>query len=161
MKILLKNIKEERMEYKGTVDCKSIENNGDEILFTKPIMFSGTLRKGEDFVEIYGTVEAGYETNCHACGEKANCDMKFDIFESFRREPAEDEYELIGSEVDFDEMILENIRLNLPIKILCKEDCKGICTMCGKNLNRDSCNCVTYEEEKVSPFSGLKDFFNK
>jgi len=161
MKILLKNIKEERTEYTGEVECKSIENNGDEILFTKPIIFNGTLRKGEDFVEIEGTIETEYETNCHACGEKANCNMKFDIFETFRREPAEDEYELVGSEVDFDEMILENIRLNLPIKILCKEECKGICTMCGKNLNLESCDCVPPEEKKESPFAGLKDLFNK
>lgn len=161
MKILLKNIKEERMNYTGEVECKSIENNGDEILFTKPVIFNGTLRKGEDFVEIDGAVELSYETNCHACGEKAICDMEINIFETFRREPVDDEYELIGNEVDFDEMILENVRLNLPIKILCKEDCKGICTMCGKNLNFGSCDCVTYEEEKVSPFSGLKDLFNK
>lgn len=161
MKMLLKNIKDERMEYRGEVECKSIENNGDEILFVKPVIFSGTLRKGEDFVEISGTVEASYETNCHACGEKATCDMEFEIFETFRREPADEEYELIGSEVDFDEMILENIRLNLPIKILCKDDCKGVCTMCGKNLNFDSCDCVIEEEKKESPFAGLKDLFNK
>lgn len=161
MKMLLKNIKEERMEYEGVVECKSIENNGDEILFTKPVIFNGTLRKGEDFVEISGTVEAAYETNCHACGEKAVCDMEFEIFETYRREPADEEYELIGSEVDFDEMILENVRLNLPIKILCKEECKGICTMCGKNLNFDNCDCVIEEEKKESPFAGLKDLFNK
>jgi len=56
--------------------------------------------------------------------------------------------------VNFDEMILENVRLNLPVKILCKEDCNGICLMCGKNLNLEVCNCKR-EAKKESPFDVL------
>ena len=156
MKLLIKNITEKLMEYSGEVICDSIENNGDIIKFPDNIKFSGTLRKGVDFVEISGMVNADFVTNCHACGDEARCDVSFEIFETYRREPGDSEYELIGDEVDFDEMILENIRLNLPIKILCKEDCLGVCLICGKNLNLEKCGCEM-EEKKESPF----DILNK
>jgi len=154
MKLLIKNITENLMEYSGEVVCDSIENNGDSIKFIHNIKFNGSLKKGIDFVEISGTVSADFVTNCHACGEEAKSNIEFDIFETYRREPADSEYELVGDEVDFDEMILENLRLNLPIKILCKEGCLGVCLMCGKNLNREICDCKR-EEKKESPFDVL------
>ena len=153
MKILLKNISEKNMEYASEVACDSIFNNGDEIKFNN-IKFDGTLRKGEDFVEISGSVIADFATNCHACGEEAKNVIDFDIFEIYRRDPAEGEFTLVGDEVDFDEMLLENIRLNLPIRILCKEDCNGVCLMCGKNLNKEKCDCKT-DNDRVSPFDVL------
>ena len=43
--------------------------------------------------------------------------------------------------LDGDLLILPEIRLNLPMKVLCKEDCKGICLRCGKDLNEGKCSC--------------------
>jgi len=154
MKILIKSITEGLMNYTGEVVCESIDNNGDNIKFENNIKFNGTLKKGVDFVEISGKISATFVTNCHACGEEAKSDIEFEIFETYRRESADSEYELVGDEVDFDEMILENVRLNLPVKILCKEDCKGVCLICGKNLNREKCDCLK-EEKKESPFDVL------
>jgi uncharacterized protein len=53
---------------------------------------------------------------------------------------------------------MNNLRLNLPVRFLCKEDCKGVCTKCGKNLNEGECECVP--EEKSSPFDILKNKFD-
>ena len=154
MKILIKNITERAMEYIDEVVCKSMDNNGDAIKFDNNIKFNGTLRKGEDFVEITGMVTANFTTSCHACGEEAKNAISFDIFETYRREPADGEFPLVGDEVDFDEMVLENIRLNLPVRILCKEDCKGVCLMCGNNLNKGTCDCKA-DNDRVSPFDVL------
>lgn len=160
MKILLKNIKENLMQYTGEVECKNILNNGDDIKFEDNIKFEGNLRKGEDFVEIKGKVNVKFITNCHACGDEARGKVEFEIFEVYRRMPSDDEYELIGDEVDFDDMILENIRLNLPIKILCRKECKGICPTCKKNLNDGECNCKL-ETKKSSPFDILTEMMDK
>ena len=43
--------------------------------------------------------------------------------------------------LELDEVVISDIVLNLPSKILCREDCKGICPECGKNLNHGDCNC--------------------
>ncbi len=46
-----------------------------------------------------------------------------------------------GEDLDIDELILNEILVNFPAKILCQDDCKGICPVCGKNRNIESCDC--------------------
>ena len=46
-----------------------------------------------------------------------------------------------GEFIDFTSIICEQILLQIPIKKLCAEDCKGLCQRCGMNLNNSSCNC--------------------
>ncbi|MCR4566827.1 MAG: DUF177 domain-containing protein [Pseudobutyrivibrio sp.] len=46
-----------------------------------------------------------------------------------------------GEEIDIDELILNEILVNFPAKILCQDDCKGICPVCGKNRNLVDCGC--------------------
>ncbi len=46
-----------------------------------------------------------------------------------------------GEEIDIDELILNEILVNFPAKILCQDDCKGICPVCGKNRNIEDCGC--------------------
>lgn len=46
-----------------------------------------------------------------------------------------------GCKLDLDDFVYQEIQLYLPQKMLCKEDCKGICPRCGKNLNEGDCDC--------------------
>lgn len=158
MKIFTKKISESGTLYKDEIKLESFENNGDELKFLTPIIFEGELKKGNDFVEVNGKISLGYTVSCHLCGKEFSRQDEIDIFEIYRREPTEDEYLLAGDEIDLDEMILDNLRLNLPVRFLCKEDCKGVCTKCGKDLNEEECGCVL--EEKTSPFDVLKNKFN-
>jgi uncharacterized protein len=45
--------------------------------------------------------------------------------------------------LDLDELVYTEIIISLPMKHLCRADCKGICSGCGKNLNEGECNCST------------------
>ena len=45
----------------------------------------------------------------------------------------------------------------IPVKILCKEDCKGICSVCGSNLNEGECGCDRFVPNAA--FAGLSDLF--
>ena len=49
--------------------------------------------------------------------------------------------------IDADEALTEQILLELPLKHLCKEDCKGLCPKCGTDLNKSTCNCETKEPD--------------
>lgn len=51
---------------------------------------------------------------------------------------------LIGFEMDVDKLIYAEILVNWPMKVLCKDDCKGICKVCGMNLNAGTCKCDTF-----------------
>jgi len=57
-----------------------------------------------------------------------------------------DIYYFEGEEIDTDPYVFEEIMLNIPVKALCAESCKGICPSCGKNLNIEECRC-----EKTGP----------
>ena len=46
-----------------------------------------------------------------------------------------------GWELDAEELLHEELMLNWPVRVLCREDCKGLCSVCGKNLNAGSCGC--------------------
>lgn len=155
MKIFIKKISEMGTEFKDEMKIESFVNNGDELKMMKPISFEGVLKKGDDFVEVNGKINLEYTTSCHLCGTEFDRKEKIDIVEVYRREPTEDEYLLSGDEIELDEMILDNLRLKLPVRFLCKEDCRGVCTRCGKNLNFEECKCE--EETKSSPFDVLKD----
>lgn len=52
--------------------------------------------------------------------------------------------ELIGYQFDVDDLVYNEILINWPMKILCRPDCKGICSVCGKDLNEGGCECDTF-----------------
>lgn len=60
---------------------------------------------------------------------------------------------------DLDEYLRQSILVNVPIKPLCEEDCKGLCPHCGANLNDGSCECPPDSEE--SPFAVLASLLEK
>jgi len=57
--------------------------------------------------------------------------------------------------LDLDELVLSELLLEWPSKILCKNDCKGICLVCGSNLNEGECGCDRFVPNPA--FAGLKD----
>ena len=62
-----------------------------------------------------------------------------------------------GQKVDLTSLMQETIVTELPLRLLCKEDCKGLCPKCGTDLNLGSCSC---EHKEIDPrLAGLADFF--
>jgi uncharacterized protein len=62
-----------------------------------------------------------------------------------------------GGRIDLDALLAEQIYLGLPLKPLCREDCRGLCPRCGTNLNQGSCECPTGPEPdpRLSPLKAL------
>jgi uncharacterized protein len=66
---------------------------------------------------------------------------------------------MIGSNLNVDKLIYEEILVRWPAKVLCKEDCRGICKKCGANLNIAPCDC---EQTEPDPrMAAIQDIFNK
>ena len=62
-----------------------------------------------------------------------------------------------GYNLDVDKLLYNEILIGWPMKILCREDCKGICNMCGQNLNEGTCDC---EDTSLDPrMSVIRDVF--
>jgi DUF177 domain-containing protein len=64
-----------------------------------------------------------------------------------------------GEGVELDDVLREQVLLSLPLKALCKDDCRGLCPHCGKNLNEGQCSCSTKEEDPR--WEALKDIKKK
>lgn len=73
-------------------------------------------------------------------------------------EDAEDQVFVQDYMLDVDALINSEILLSLPMKVLCRPDCKGICMVCGQNLNLGECGCDTFVPDPR--MVAIKDIFN-
>jgi uncharacterized protein len=64
-----------------------------------------------------------------------------------------------GEGMELGDSIREQALLALPVKVVCREDCKGLCPRCGKNLNQESCNCSSQSEDPR--WNALRDLRDK
>lgn len=72
---------------------------------------------------------------------------------------SEDEEEcLTGYQVDVDDLVYNEISVNWPMKVLCRPDCRGICSACGRDLNEGTCECDTFIPDPR--LAVIKDIFN-
>lgn len=63
-----------------------------------------------------------------------------------------------GTTLDVDRLVVSELMLYLPAKVLCREDCKGLCPVCGANRNFVSCDCASKKEGTLSDqLSGFRD----
>ena len=66
---------------------------------------------------------------------------------------------ITGTELDVDRMIHNELLVQWPLRVLCREDCKGICSRCGTNLNYNNCDC---EKQSLDPrMAAISDIFSK
>ncbi len=71
----------------------------------------------------------------------------------------EENTSLVEHELDVDRLIYDEILVNWPTKVLCKDDCKGICPVCGQNLNQQDCGC---DRQVIDPrMAKFQDIFNE
>jgi len=76
-----------------------------------------------------------------------------------------DDHEMVvayyeGNHLDLGEVVREQCVLSLPLKPLCREDCRGRCPSCGKNRNLESCECSAPEEAGDPRLAALKKLFD-
>ena len=72
----------------------------------------------------------------------------------------EDQYTYTGHVLELDDAVRTAILLELPSRILCKEDCRGLCAQCGANLNVNACSCQK-DLTSRNPFSALASLLNE
>ena len=72
-------------------------------------------------------------------------DQKVDMKQTDEDRAADldEQFYINGYNLDVDQLVGNELTLNLPMKVLCSEDCKGICNRCGTNLNHETCDCDT------------------
>ena len=152
------------------VDLLSIINNTEkEINFEGKTSFTdndctvdcNVCGKASSFsgrIEVMVNLDAVVNTKCARCLKPLQLPVKMDVDEVV----GEDGVELEGTLLNVDNIVKNNIVAELPIRFLCKEDCKGICSQCGADLNITECNCKhEHFDERFAVLKKLLDSGNK
>ncbi|MBO5734158.1 MAG: DUF177 domain-containing protein [Clostridia bacterium] len=123
---------------------------------------SGSIANSGGVLVLEAEVSAEIKTSCARCLKEIVMPLDFDFSETLvlsGQETDADADSVIffeGTEIDVGEIAINNLLLNVSTKYLCRDDCKGICPKCGKNLNEVSCDCDFFE---IDPrWEKLKNF---
>lgn len=152
----------ETMEVSFSENVENTMAYPDVVCFSEPVVIKGVLtntKKGILF-EADGNTEVIYL--CSRCLEKVKVPVLFHINEMFYPSGSvENEKEaetFCDDEIDLTDVIQRSILENLPMKVVCKEECKGLCPKCGKNLNEGDCDC---SDTQFDPrLESLRTLFN-
>ena len=134
---------------------------GDTISYVRPVRLSGSYMVTGDTVVLNGTAEASVESRCARCLAPTVTEVQAEVSEAFLRDdgteslsPDEDQYTYQGHVLDVTDAVRVSVLLEVPTRVLCREDCKGLCSQCGANLNVTMCSCQK-DLTRRNPFSAL------
>ncbi|WP_141336515.1 DUF177 domain-containing protein [Paenibacillus sp. tmac-D7] len=163
---------------KGSIRLEGQEDLTDNLPKTGSLLGYGPLqvrleaRDVEGAAEVDGELEIDVEQSCSRCLAPVAQHVTVPFHETFVKgeekaideESDEDEEDddddvlyVTGDRIELKPYLAEAVMLSLPFIPLCKEDCKGLCPVCGTDRNERECGC---KQEKVDPrLAGLADFF--
>ena len=163
---VVKSINKEVSE-EVSIELSSFESRlGDFPILQKSPVVLNIMNQENAAVFIRGSVDVTLSIPCGRCLEEVPTQICFDIDKKLSIQDSilvDDEMEetdyLIGFELDVDKLVYAEILVNWPMRVLCKEDCEGICKVCGANLNKGDCGC---QRTELDPrMAAIQDIFSK
>jgi len=142
MKIYIDQIPDTGLELSETCEPSSLDLNRPDIRLTEPINISARISKGTNFISVNLAIEISMRLNCSRCLEEFTVPKSL---ETKLNLPIENR-----DAIDLTDNLREEIMLNYPLKPLCRPECRGLCPVCGRNLNKGRCNCQPRGEKNGS-----------
>lgn len=145
-------------------------SNGDTFRVVSPVELGFDVVKDKDRFRLDGRVRTTLELPCSRCIERFvwPVDADFDLRYQPKASNAGQGERAIEDEdlsvafysddtIDLEQLMREQFYLSLPMKPLCRVDCRGLCPQCGANLNRDRCDCAqAWEDPRFAALKALK-----
>jgi DUF177 domain-containing protein len=168
MRIELEKLEESGGRFARTYAIGELEFDEQELSLIEPVTVEARIkRKGEE-VQLRGNLRAKVAVPCGRCLKSVELpiDVKFaERFASTVSWKNEEQHELSesdlnlaafdGAAIELDDLVREEIILALPGRLLCGEACKGLCSICGADLNVSNCDCRSKQVD--SRWEKLKD----
>ena len=139
-----------------------------ELVSLAPVRFKGRLEKADTGFHLDGTLELAGSVSCARCLKEVPFQRRAKvswIFAPEHERSKEEELELTPRDLDviwysdlvvpFDPLIDEQLQLELPMKPLCSEGCRGLCAQCGADLNVAACACAAPADDRWTPLKSL------
>ena len=156
--------KKKRIHWRMTLDWDEVEVDIGWCKVLEPINVEFEMWVDGEAIILDGSVRTVIEHPCVRCLEPVNLEINGKMEAVYlpksemRRLPKEEELEEIVNiiyysegEIDLSERIIEAIVIAVPQQVLCSEDCKGLCPVCGANLNKDPNHKCKVEENEIDP----------
>jgi uncharacterized protein len=169
MQLDLTKIRQAQDRFERTFDpSQGPEDDAYDIV--APVHLAFDIHKDKDKFRLVGTVRTELELPCSRCLEpfRLPVDQSFDLryhpqaeaSSEAETEIAEEDLETSfyrDEQIDLNELLREQFYLALPMKPLCREDCKGLCPQCGTNLNTGTCDCAPeWEDPRLAALKQFK-----
>ena len=132
--------------FETNLDLSLMEFGGSKPL-TEPVHAVGQVRNMAGVLVMTGELTTRLHGNCDRCAKPVKQDFAVSLEAVLVAELENEDYddpwtfELVGDQADLDEILTTAVVLNMDSKMLCDEDCKGLCSRCGADLNDGPCSC--------------------
>lgn len=154
---------------RDAIDIASFEMGGRVFGLPEGLLYDVALTNTGEGILATGIVRGTVETQCDRCLDPAHLNVSAEVSCYFLREEPDDEAEeddfgLINhanGTVDLSEAIQGAVAMDIPYVVLCREDCRGLCPVCGANLNEVECGCTVEPDpdfERANPFAALANY---
>lgn len=137
----------------------------NDVRFVAPLSVLGTITNTAGYIRMSLTLSVDYVASCARCLEDVSGSFSFDVertvvtprmTEGLTEDRIDELVVVEDGFLDIDELLLEVLELSIPFRFLCREDCLGLCSKCGKNLNEGKCSCETKEfDPRLEPLRRL------
>ena len=151
------------VDFSVSVDLRDLQY-GTSFPVSEPVAASGTVRNTAGVLVMTGNISTTIHGVCDRCANDFHRDVEIPLdvvlVTELSNEENEDEwvFPLEGDSADLEEIVRTVFVLNMDSKLLCKDDCKGLCCRCGKNLNDGPCGC---QKELDPRFAALRQLLDK
>ncbi len=162
----LMTTKDKVMQIDAPIELETFDYQGTSYQFAKKEPVKLTLTNlGNRVVMIEGSANISLTLFCSRCLKEIvypmniefQKELDFNLSEEERAEGLDETNYIIGYSLDVDTLIYDEILIGFPMKLLCSEDCKGLCLSCGTNLNEKTCDCDNFSFDPR--MSVIRDIF--
>ncbi len=149
-------------------DSNALDYHGSEFLQRGPIQVDAVAELVGIEIRLRGHLGGQLDASCDRCLEpvEIRLDRHFDVlYRPVKAVSPGEEVEVppnelnvgyySGQGIDLAEVVSEQVILCVPMKVICRGDCQGLCPVCGANRNRETCGCTKPQGE--SPFAQLRE----
>ncbi len=164
----IKSIPTGKENFLTDIEMQPIGTGNEEIFFNKPVALDLTVENDEGLLKLTGKLGGNVMIACSRCLEFFDMPIFAEINEVYYNESqrfdlsADDGGEWIpfrGDKLNITTEVLKSLLSALPMKLVCRQDCRGLCQNCGTNLNISSCYCP--KEETDIRLQVLKQFLEE
>ena len=152
------NVPGEQVSFECVPEISGMSFDG-VVSFESPITARGTVKNRAGVLVLEAVIEASLICECARCLRKFQKHIELHAKAILADDPQDegdpDIFPLNGDYIDVDEVILTAFVLNMEQKMLCSEDCKGLCEKCGKNLNDGPCDCKAEKDPRLAMLAQL------